>query len=152
MSLPKEKEVNLVTLVNAFIEGDPLLKKHVTYEHEDLVYNGALLGACFPKDKVQYAIGSVLIRDDDTAAPAVYVWRWKPFKTNKSGAQKHFSRGHSEHVLFPGDPQFFEKLKIELFRAHDSLSDYHGCEKLWNTSAARPATKAKKAKRVPHAF
>lgn len=133
MRMPKE--INLVTIINKWLKQDPLLKKHINFEPEGPSGSGELLGTCYPKNRVQYAIGYVLTAEK---GPLVYVWRWKPFWPGKRKAgEVQFSRGaHEEVILYPGDPQFFEKLKVELLRAHDSLSPYHKCKKIWNTSVA----------------
>ena len=121
--MPMQDEANLVSIVHDFIMGDPLLKKHINFE-PDFKGHAEVIGTCYPKRKVQYAIGVVGQQDDIKAV--VWVWHWTP--TYSKEGELHFSRGMGpELTLHPGDPQFFEKLKAGLIKGHNSLALYHKC-------------------------
>ena len=115
--------LNLVTIVCNWIKKDPLLKKHIHYDPEDLgdeTY-GAFLCPCSKKKQVRFAIAFISNNVDcDTTT-----WSWSK---RKSLDGKKFPGSRLPDIIHaPGDPQFFKKLKRSLVIAHNSLGHYSGC-------------------------
>lgn len=115
--------LTLVNVVLRWIQEDPLLKKHITYTPDDPSGqgDGVYLGCCTLPRHVPYAIAVVYNKNQYVAT-----WEWAPWEgewtTNSTpGIRKNIT----DHL--PGDPQFFEKLKVGLIVAHNSMKVTNGC-------------------------
>lgn len=115
--MQEHSAVSLVQIVTDWIERDPLLSKHVHFNMDDMVPgDGLYLGACDDLDGISYAIGYI------AGTKSLYdtiTWCWK-FGNRTSG---HVD----QEVHLPGNPQFFESLKLGLINGHNSLSGKTKC-------------------------
>lgn len=114
-------QANLTNIVTSWIDGDPLLSKHIRYDRPtdsawDLNEDGLYLGCCCPTDKIPHAIACI-----NNTLGCVLSWE---FTQDDFGLPLNRCRFIE---LTPADPQFFEKLKHALIISHNSLTDLHKC-------------------------
>jgi hypothetical protein len=113
----QQENVSLVDIVTEWIKRDPLLSKHIHFEKGDRVPgDGLYLGGCDDEDGISYAIGYIA---GGNGLYDTITWNWQFLDR---------SSDHVSQVSYqPGDPHFFEYLKIGLINGHNSLAEKTKC-------------------------